>query len=326
MANEEDRRPAAACISVVILGDLHGHWDDEDERYYAALPCQLLLWTGDLADFTGQQCVVARSLARCGPKAVGLLGNHDGASPLLASCEAHGYRVLERCLSFGHAARVRHLRSILREHDIGLARRELPCQGLTLIGLCPLQSGGARLAFAKTLWRVYGTSDPEPLLRRLIDEAQSRRLLLLGHNGPAGLGSEPLAPFGRDWSPTGGDHGDPIFERLLDHASRTGKEVVLAVGGHMHDDCRGQAREALRYAKRTPVLNACRVPRLERRGSAKWRWDYRAELTLGAGLRKLERTAWVAGEGIVSRENVMPVASDAAMPAPSPALEQTGGA
>jgi hypothetical protein len=84
---------------------------------------------------------------------------------------------------------------------------------------------------------------------------------------------------------------------------------VLAVAGHMHDVRRGKAREALRYAQRAPVLNACRVPRLERRNSALWRWDYRAELASGAGLQKLERTAWVAGEGIVSRESVLPIAS-----------------
>jgi hypothetical protein len=43
---------------------------------------------------------------------------------------------------------VQLLRSILGAHDIGLARRELPHLGLTLIGLCPLQSGGPRRALA----------------------------------------------------------------------------------------------------------------------------------------------------------------------------------
>jgi uncharacterized protein (TIGR04168 family) len=296
------------CVSIVILGDLHGHWDEEDEQYYAALPCDLLLWTGDLADSPAQQYAVAASLARCGRKAAGLLGNHDGASHLLASCEAHGYRLLEWWLSFGHAARVQRLRSILGAHDVGLARRELPHLGLTLIGLCPLQSGGARLAFAETLRRVYGTSDPEPILQRLIDEAQSSRLILLGHNGPSGLGTEPFAPFGRDWNATGGDHGDPVFGRLLQYADQADKEVVLAIAGHMHDIRRGRAREALRYSGRTPVLNACRVPRLEQRGGAVWRWDFRGEFT-GEGIQKLERTAWVAGQGIVRRENVFPVSS-----------------
>jgi uncharacterized protein (TIGR04168 family) len=292
------------CFTVVILGDLHGHWDDEDEEYYAGLPCELLLWTGDLADSPGRQYVVAKSLARCGPKAFGLLGNHDGASHLLASAEAHGYRRMEWCLSFGHASRVRRLRTILGEHDIGLARHELPHLGLTLIGLCPLQSGGARIAFAETLRRVYGTRDPEPLLHRLIDEAESSQLLLLGHNGPAGLGTEPFAPFGRDWNAQGGDHGDPVFERLLAYASHTGKEVVLAVGGHMHNIRDGRARVPLRYAQSTPVLNACWVPRKELRGGVVWRWDYRAEFFRGAGIRQLERTAWVASNGIVFRENV----------------------
>jgi predicted phosphodiesterase len=110
----------------VILGDLHGHWDDEDERYYASLPCDLLLCTGDLADSPGRQYAVARSLARCGSTVFAVLGNHDGGPRLLAYCEAHGYRLLEWGLSFGHASRVRHLRSILGEHDVGLARRELP--------------------------------------------------------------------------------------------------------------------------------------------------------------------------------------------------------
>ena len=96
-----------------------------------------------------------------------------------------------------------------------------------------------RIAFAKTLQRVYGTSDPEPILRDLIDLAESRRLLLLGHNGPAGLGTEPFAPFGRDWIATGGDHGDPVFARLLGYASQANKETVLAVAGHMHDIHRG---------------------------------------------------------------------------------------
>src|SRR5262245_43746442 len=109
MGNDEDRGPGPPCTSIVILGDLHGHWDDEDERYYAALPCDLLLGTGDLADSPRRQYAVAASLARCGPRAVGLLGNHDGASHLLASCEAHGYRLLEWLLSFGHAARVGRL-------------------------------------------------------------------------------------------------------------------------------------------------------------------------------------------------------------------------
>jgi uncharacterized protein (TIGR04168 family) len=315
---------AADRTSVVILGDLHGHWDGEDERYYAALPCDLLLWTGDLADSPRRQYAVAESLSRCGPKAVGLLGNHDGASHLLASCEAHGYRLLERCLSFGHAGRVRRLRSILGGHEISLSRRELPRLGLTLIGLCPLQSGGARLAFAGTLRRVYGVDDPEPVLRRLIDEAESQRLLLVGHNGPAGLGAEPFAPFGRDWSPTGGDHGDPVFGRVIDYAGRAGKRVALAVAGHMHDTHRGRAREALRFAGPVPVLNACRVPRHERRGVTLWRWDFRAELDASGWLCSLVRTAWVAGEGVVSRDSVLPLTPNSRRAEPGAAADRRG--
>jgi uncharacterized protein (TIGR04168 family) len=305
---QQDTSPPHS-FSVVILGDLHGHWGNEDEDYYAALPCALLLWTGDLADSTAQQQVVGRSLARCGSKALGILGNHDGASHLLASCEAHGYRILEWCLSFGHARRVQRLRSALGEHDVGLARRELPDLGLTVIGMCPLQSGGSRLAFADTLRRVYGTTDPEPLLRRHVEQSACRRLLLLGHNGPAGFGSEPFAPFGCDWQAGGGDHGDPVFGRLIDYASALGKQVLLAVAGHMHDRRAGRVRDAVRCTRGVPVLNACRVPRLEKHEGETWRWDYRAEVSPVTGLRRIERTAWVAGKGIVHREEVYAASS-----------------
>ena len=304
---QHDASPAHS-FSVVILGDVHGHWDSEDEKYYAALPCDLLLWTGDLGDWPAQQLAVAESLTRCGAKSLGLLGNHDGASRTLARCEGAGLRVLQWCLSFGHARRVQQLRSALGEHDVGLARRELPHLGLTLIGMCPLQSGPRRVSFPDTLRRVYGCSEPEPLLQRQVEESASSRLLLLGHNGPAGLGAEPFAPFGRDWRKEGGDHGDPGFSRVIEHAKARGKEVVLAVGGHMHDRVHirfeRQVRDAVRCLAGVPVLNACRVPRLERRQDTVWRWDYRVEIGATTGLRRVERVARVVGQSIVSREDI----------------------
>jgi uncharacterized protein (TIGR04168 family) len=167
---------------------------------------------------------------------------------------------------------------------------------------------------------VYGIDDPEPLLRRHVEESASNRLLLLGHNGPSGLGAEPFAPFGRDWRKDGGDHGDPVFSRVLEHARACGKEVVLAVGGHMHDRLkkRGQppVRDAVRCLAGVPVLNACRVPRLERRQDRAWRWDYRVEIGTATGLRKVERVAWVVGQGIVSREGIF---------APAPGSKRDGG-
>jgi hypothetical protein len=51
-------------------------------------------------------------------------------------------------------------------------------------------------------------------------------------------------------------------------------------------------------------LNACRVPRLERRQDTVWRWDYRVEIGATTGLRRVERVAWVVGQGIVSREDI----------------------
>jgi hypothetical protein len=109
-----------------------------------------------------------------------------------------------------------------------------------------------------------------------------------------------------------------VFSRLLEHAAALGKEVVLAVGGHMHDRLRNPAgrpvRDAVRCFAGVPVLNACRVPRLERSQGEIWRWDYRVEIGSTTGLRKVERVAWVAGQGIVSREEIFAPASRGSEP------------
>jgi hypothetical protein len=111
-----------------------------------------------------------------------------------------------------------------------------------------------------------------------------------------------------------------VFGRIIQHAKTRGKEVVLAVGGHMHDRLKTRSqpriRDAVRCLAGVPVLNACRVPRLERREDTIWRWDYRVEIGSTTGLRKVERVAWAVGQGIVSRQEIF---------VPAPGSKRDGG-
>ncbi len=45
-------------------------------------------------------------------------------------------------------------------------------------------------------------------------------LLVVGHNGPTGLGARPYDMCGMDWVAAGGDHGDPDLEVGSGWASR----------------------------------------------------------------------------------------------------------
>ncbi len=300
----------AATLRLILLGDLHGHWNADDETYYTHADCDLLLWTGDLGNNPREQRAVARSLARCGTHALGILGNHDGASHLLASVEAVGLRLVTWCLSLGHARRVQQLHEILGPHDLSLRRHDVPTLGLSVVGLCPLQSRGGQLSFARTLQQVYGVTNLRPMLEALIDTAPPGPLILLGHNGPAGAGSEPFAPWGCDWRTKGGDIGDPLYREMIDRAQQQNKPVVLALAGHMHDRLHRRAgrthREPLRFLGEVPLLNPCRVPRLEQRGDELWHWDYRAVLGPARRLQQIERVAWVASGEIRLREQIYP--------------------
>jgi hypothetical protein len=70
-------------------------------------------------------------------------------------------------------------------------------------------------------------------------------LLLLAHNGPAGLGSEPHSICGVDWRSEAGDWGDPDLAAVLQQLQEQGRRVGLVLHGHMHHMIKGDPSIAL---------------------------------------------------------------------------------
>jgi hypothetical protein len=66
-------------------------------------------------------------------------------------------------------------------------------------------------------------------------------LVLLAHNGPAGLGAAPHSICGCDWLATAGDHGDPDLQTVLGQLQAAGRRVALVLHGHMHHMIKGEA-------------------------------------------------------------------------------------
>lgn len=64
-------------------------------------------------------------------------------------------------------------------------------------------------------------------------------LVLMGHNGPTGLGSERHAICGCDWLADAGDHGDPDLRMVLQQLQAAGRRVALLLHGHMHHTIKG---------------------------------------------------------------------------------------
>ena len=297
-----------ANMTVFVVGDLHGCWEQADEEYYAIRKPDLLLWTGDLADNVLQSPAIAYSLAQL-DSTYGILGNHDGAPTMLVVQEARNNRLAQLWLGVGHARRVRRLKRLLGNREVGFEIRDFSELGVSLVGMRPLSSGaGKPTSFSKTLQKVYGVEDSLAAIKLDIDTAEYDKLIMLGHNGPAGLGYEVDAPFGRDWRPEGGDVGDADYREAIEYAQQQGKQVVLAVGGHMHDVVnprrgRDRRRVPLRFLDGVPVLNACRVPRIIHEDGKHWHYHYECQFG-ESGLLKVELVSWNSTDEEERRELV----------------------
>ena len=131
----------------------------------------------------------------------------------------------------------------------------------------PHSCGGPRLAFARYLRDAFGVASMEQSAARLcalVDQApRDRPLLILSHNGPAGLGDRRSDPCGRDFHPDEGDWGDPDLAIAIAHAKAQGHRLLAVVSGHMHHALRGGGTRTW-HVERGSVLyvNAARVPRI----------------------------------------------------------------
>lgn len=255
---------------IALIGDLHGHWDAFDEQYFDASSYELLLFTGDLGSGVRENGVqIARSVARLAKPALVMPGNNDVLHlPLIASELAH-QRGLVELLNLGaqephrsvrHAAGQAHLCGYSL-HPLLLAGREL-----TLIAGRPFAMGGSELSFPERLRNVYGIGSMEDSierLRQLIDQAMTRDLLVLSHNGPFGLGDRPTDPWGCDFKPGFHDWGDVDLTDALTYAKKRSKRVLAVIAGHMHLHTRqGHGRVSQRVHDGVLYVNPARVPRI----------------------------------------------------------------
>lgn len=95
--------------------------------------------------------------------------------------------------------------------------------------------------------------------------ARAGALVLLAHNGPAGLGARASDPCGADFLEAGGDWGDPDTRDALAAAAAAGASPALVAFGHMHRSLRASTRPrtaaTIDAATGTVHLNAAAWPR-----------------------------------------------------------------
>lgn len=242
--------PHPPSATVLAVGDVHGHWRAEDATFLESNGQDLTLFVGDLGD---EDLEAVRQVAEVNAEKAVMLGNHDAWQ------------------SFSNKAPTPNLRSsleLLGDDHLAYGVRELPAAKISIIGARPFSWGGASLRSPEVYGEFWGVSDMRTSAGRIVEaarRAQHRDLLILAHNGPAGLGSEPRSIYGKDFGKPGGDWGDRDLEMALGQLEELELRVQCVVAGHMHHrTLRPRGAQRHRFVRRgaTLFVNPAVVPRL----------------------------------------------------------------
>lgn len=240
-------------LRLAIAGDIHDQWNHQDHELLRYLQPDALLVVGDLSE-GGQR--IAAMLQQVEIPLACVLGNHDSGK------DPSGRR-LEQQLE------------MLGERHCGWRLRELRPPGLAVVGARPGTAGGG-FRVSQAVRSVFGPFSLHESAERIRSAAMGADpalpLVLLGHSGPTGLGSEAADLCGRDWKLPARDWGD-LDLALAIHQIQQQRPVSLVVFGHMHHALRrgrGERRSFRLDGRGTAYLNAACVPRhgVDERGRA----------------------------------------------------------
>lgn len=255
--------------SIAILGDLHSHWDDWDVKYFNHTFYELLLFAGDLGGTVLKDGIrIARSISRLSAPALVMPGNNDVEHHPRFDAELTHQRGLIELLRDSDAPRSSLRRAVGEARTCGYSthRVDLPEVSVSIVTGRPFAMGKGELSFAPALEKSFGIRRLEgsvARLRSLVDSVETEHVVFFSHNGPAGLGAERDAPWGRDFHADAGDWGDQDLTLAIDHARARGLRVLCVVAGHMHWSLRGGGERRWKAERDgTLYVNSARVPRI----------------------------------------------------------------
>ena len=257
-------------IKITVIGDIHGHFNTADIATFNRSDSDLILISGDLADFRSQdELQVADLLAQLKKPTLLIGGNHDCTSMIQFMAEIKNITRLANRDGAGQERRVAELREHLGPvifagyscHDFVINGQEF-----SVIAGRPFSPGGSEIRIRPYLRRQFAINsgaDSIQRLQQLVDKAAHNTLIFLAHNGPSGLGSAHDDIWGCDFRAEGGDYGDPDLAAAISYARKEGKQVVAVIAGHMHHAlANGGQRQWLQQDGDTTYINAARVPRI----------------------------------------------------------------
>lgn len=253
-------------MRIVILGDIHGFFSEEDIQYFNDSQIDLILLVGDLPGRLHRFLPVCRLLSRLKHRTLLIPGNHDATSIMQVIGEIRANRAMIERHSGGQEARLAELSAAISPVEVcgySLHRLGTGSDSLEVLAGRPHSMGGRDMGFEPYLRRRFGVTDLNEsltLYKQIIDRSELP-LLFLAHNGPTGLGGRAHDIWGCDFRQAE-DFGDPDLALAMEYA-RARCRVLGVVAGHMHHRLKGGG-ERTTFLSRDGIfyLNAARVPRI----------------------------------------------------------------
>ena len=259
-------------MKLAVVGDIHGDWNDKDTGYFNRSDVEAVLFVGDLPPRMGHGRLldVAASLSKLEKPAFLIPGNHDGVSFFHLLVELMGWRGLSSAFKKNQIERVAALRCALSPVVLtGYSHHSLGDNGSGIGLICGRpHAQGDGVSFAAYIEDQFGVGSMKESAEKLcalVDESPHRKLIFMGHNGPAGLGAARTGIWGRDFNRAGGDWGDDDLRVAIEHAKKTGRRVLAVVAGHMHHFTRTRSRARRTWRVKNEgvqYVNAARCPRI----------------------------------------------------------------
>jgi len=294
-----------ATVQIAIVGDVHQQWNDDDAVALQSLGVDLVLFVGD---FGNEDLAVVRQIAALPLPKAAIFGNHDAwytATPWGRRKRPYDPAIDDR---FGNQLKT------LEACHVGYGCLDFPPLGLSVIGARPFSWGGSdwrNKTFYRDRYNVTSFADSTAKILAAARRATQPNLILIGHNGPKGLGDQPEDICGKDWKPIGGDYGDPDFAeaiaQLRPELTTQGKRLPLISFGHMHHNLRhrkDRRRTSTLHKSGTLYLNAACCPR-HRESDAGLQRNF-SLATLHDGSITASRLIWLdAHHQIVQEEDLL---------------------
>lgn len=231
-------------IRLAIVGDIHGYWNKYDVNILQEMiQPNHTIFVGDFQnEDTNFISNLQNTMNEHNLPFTCILGNHDAWATTIDSVKHITTRIPP--YDVNKVNNIQKSLEILSTNHVGFSHKNISTLNLSIIGGRPCSWGGpewsnnffgAPSMFYKNIFDINSFQESANIITNEINTSKYKNKIVIGHNGPTGLGTERNAIVGQDFSETGGDFGDPDFEiAIVNAAKHSNHHIPLCLFGHMH--------------------------------------------------------------------------------------------